>query len=78
MLPVYSTWIYFCGIPEELQVEREQAAAEGRAEGRAEGIISATVRMHMTDIGVLTGMLMDELLITPEQAHEYIKKFLKV
>lgn len=66
----------------ELQVEREQAAAEGRAkgiaEGRAEGIISAAVRMHMTDIGVLTGMLMDELLITPEQAHEYIKKFLKV
>ena len=62
----------------ELQVEREQAAAEGRAEGKAEGIISAAVKLHMTDIGVLTGMLMDELLITPEQAHEYIKKFLKV
>lgn len=70
----------------ELQVEREQAAAEGRAkgiaegraEGKAEGIISAAVRMHMTDAGVLTSMLVDELLITPEQAHEYIKKFLKV
>lgn len=72
----------------ELQVEREQAAAEGREEGRAEGIaegraegmaegiISAAVRMHMTDIGVLTSMLVDELLITPKQAHEYIKKFL--
>ena len=64
----------------ELQVEREQAAAEGRAEGRAEGkaegIISAAVKLHMTDAGVLTSMLVDELLITPEQAHEYIKKFL--
>ncbi len=49
-----------------------------RAEGKAEGIISAAVRMRMTDIGVLTGMLMDELLITSEQAREYIKKFLKV
>lgn len=60
----------------ELQVEREQAAAEGRAEGRAEGkaegIISAAVKLHMTDAGVLTSMLVDELLITPEQAHEYI------
>lgn len=68
----------------ELQVEREQAAAEGReegreegrAEGKAEGIISAAVKLHMTDAGVLTSMLVDELLITPEQAHEYIKKFL--
>lgn len=68
----------------ELQVEREQAAAEGRAkgreegraEGKAEGIISAAVKLHMTDAGVLTSMLIDELLITPEQAHEYIKKFL--
>lgn len=51
---------------------------EWRAEGKAEGIISAAVKLHMTDIGVLTGMLMDELLITPEQAREYIKKFLKV
>lgn len=67
---MYSTWICLCDIPEELQVEREQAAAEGRAEGKAEGIIFAAVRMHMTDIGVLTGMLMDELLITPEQARE--------
>ena len=50
---------------------------ELRAEGKVEGIISAAVRMHMTDIGVLTGMLMDELFVTPEQAHEYIKKFLK-
>lgn len=63
---MYSTWICLCDIPEELQVEREQAAAEGKAEG----IIFAAVRMHMTDIGVLTGMLMDELLITPEQARE--------
>lgn len=68
----------------ELQVEREQAAAEGRAkgreegraEGKAEGIISAAAKLHMTDAGVLTSMLVDELLITPEQAHEYIKKFL--
>lgn len=68
----------------ELQVEREQAAAEGReegreegrAEGKAEGIISAAVKLHMTDAGVLTSMLVDELLITPKQAHEYIKKFL--
>lgn len=68
----------------ELQVEREQAAAEGRAkgreegraEGKAEGIISAAVKLHMTDAGVLTSMLVNELLITPEQAHEYIKKFL--
>ena len=60
----------------ELQVEREQAAAEGRAEGKAEGIISAAVKLHMTDVGVLTSMLVDELLIAPEQAHEYIKKFL--
>lgn len=30
----------------------------------------------MTDAGVLTSMLVDELLITPGQAHEYIKKFL--
>lgn len=30
----------------------------------------------MTDAGVLTSMLVDELLITLEQAHEYIKKFL--
>lgn len=68
----------------ELQVEREQAAAEGRAkgreegraEGKAEGIISAAVKLHMTDAGVLTSMLVDELLITSEQAHEYIKKFL--
>lgn len=68
----------------ELQVEREQAAAkgrakgreEGRAEGKAEGIISVAVKLHMTDAGVLTSMLVDELLITPEQAHEYIKKFL--
>ena len=55
---------------------REEGREEGRAEGKAEGIISAAVKLHMTDAGVLTSMLVDELLITPEQAHEYIKKFL--
>lgn len=61
---------------EQYEYELEAEKAEGRAEGRAEGIISAAVKLHMTDAGVLTNMLVDELLITPEQAHEYIKKFL--
>lgn len=64
----------------ELEAEKAEGRAEGReegrAEGKAEGIISAAVKLHMTDAGVLTSMLVDELLITPEQAHEYIKKFL--
>lgn len=60
----------------ELEAEKAEGRAEGReegrAEGKAEGIISAAVKLHMTDAGVLTSMLVDELLITPEQAHEYI------
>lgn len=60
----------------ELEAEKAEGREEGRAEGKAEGIISVAVKLHMTDAGVLTSMLVDELLITPEQAHEYIKKFL--
>ena len=64
------------GLGDKYLKKVDEMIEDGRAEGRAEGIISAAVKLHMTDVGVLTSMLVDELLITPKQAHEYIKKFL--
>lgn len=67
---------YNAELDAELEAGRAEGRAKGRAEGRAEGIISTAVKLGVTDIDIISSMLIDELHITKEEANAYIEKYL--
>lgn len=67
---------YNAELDAELEAGRAEGRAAGRAEGRAEGIIFTAVKLHVTDVDVISSMLIEKLNITREEADKYIQKYL--